>query len=91
MGQIRLPNSDERVMISRRMVGLLAMQVCAVDDATDDEILAICNIQNPAGTSNGWMKVIRKDGDVSPDSEGNTGVPIPCTEVPGRSHFLVVC
>jgi hypothetical protein len=91
MGQIRLPNNDERVMVSRPMVGLFAMQVCAVDDATDEEILSVCNSQNPAGTSNGWMMVVRKEGDVTPDANGNTGLPVPCTEIKGRRHFLVVC
>jgi hypothetical protein len=91
MSKIRIPDADERVMISRPVVGLLAMQVCAVEDATDEEILEVANRDNPSGTRNGWMKVIRKEGDVTPDAAGNKGLPVDCEEVPGRKHFLVVC
>lgn len=91
MPKTRIPEAEERVMVTRSMVGIFAMQVCAVDDATDEEILAVANRDNPSGTRGGWSKVIRKPGDVSPDAEGNTGIPVPCAEVKGRTHFLCVC
>ena len=65
--------------------GLCYMQVCAVEDATDEEILTVCNRDNPAGTSNGWMEVVREN---EPDEAMR---PIACEEYPGRKHFLVRC
>jgi hypothetical protein len=91
MSMIRIPDASERVMVSRPMVGLFAMQVCAVDDATDEEILEVCNRDNPCGTSLGWCKVIRKEGDVPEDSAGNKGIPCPCVAAHGRTHFLITC
>jgi len=38
-----------RVTVSRCWVGFFGVQVCAVKDATDDEILEVCNRENPAG------------------------------------------
>ena len=32
----------ERVVVSREFMGLFSMQVCAVKDATDEEILEVC-------------------------------------------------
>lgn len=67
------------------MSGLCYMQVCAVEDATDEEILAVCNRDNPAGTSKGWREVVREN---DPDAGMR---PIACEEYPGRKHFLVGC
>jgi hypothetical protein len=71
----------ERVVITNAFVGFCHMQVCAVSDATDEEILLVCNSQNPSGTSNGWTMVLR-------DGEGG---PVACEQEPGRMHFLAVC
>lgn len=79
----------ERVVVSRNMVGIVMMQVCAVPDATDEEILTVCNRDNPAGTKAGWSQVIRKEGP-GPFGTANK-MPVPCIEYPGRMHFLVVC
>ena len=77
---------DERVVITRTMVGIVHMQVCAVADATDDEILSICNRENPAGTSNGWSHVCREDDEYWGKTE-----PGPCADHSGRVHYLVHC
>ena len=53
----------KRVEITNMAVGICYMQVCTVLDATDEEILEICNYQNPSGTKQGWTKVIRKEED----------------------------
>lgn len=37
----------DRVLVIRTFVGICHMQVCAVNDATDEEILAVCNHANP--------------------------------------------
>ena len=70
--------------------GLCLMQVCAVADATDKEILEVCNKENPSGTSNGWSEVIRTE---KPDSmwHDKNKMPVKCTDYPGRIHFLVLC
>jgi len=84
--------TGRRVEITRFALGIFAMQVCAVNDATDDEILEVCNRENPSGTSNGWSKVIRKIEDVSglvDDKEDN--LPKPCSQVKNRVHYLIYC
>ncbi len=76
-----------RVVVTRYMINIYSMLVCAVDDATDDEILACCNRYNPAGTSFGWARVVR-----DPLEEDDAGVlPIACEAIPGRTHFIVTC
>lgn len=71
----------EKIIVTKPFVGICHMQVCAESDATDEEILKVCNSQNPSGTSNGWTEVIR---------EGEGG-PVECADVKGRTHFLVSC
>lgn len=69
----------ERVIVTRGMVGICHMQVCTVVNATDEEILAVANRENPSGTSLGWCKVLRDDA------------PVACDAYPRRRHFLVEC
>lgn len=83
-----------RVVITRRMMPkewgiymLCFMGVCAEEDATDEEILEICNSENPCGTTNGWTRVIREA--VSEIEEKLT--PVICADDPGRVHFIVAC
>ena len=51
-----------RVEVTRCVIGACFMQVCCVQDATDEEILEVCNRENPSGTEHGWGKVHR-DGE----------------------------
>ena len=78
-----------RVEITRSIMGILHMQVCAVDDATDEEILKVCNEENPSGVENGWSEVIRESDDSLGREENK--VPVPCEDHEGRTHFLVLC
>ncbi len=64
-------------------MGILYMQVCAVEDATDEEILEICNLENLCGTTNGWVTVCRNE-------ETETS-PVKCESYKGRIHFIVNC
>lgn len=83
----------DRVEITRRALNVCTMQVCAVDDATDAEILEVCNYGNPAGTEHGWMMVLRESNtgeDIGLGHELNKR-PLPCQKYPGRTHFLVLC
>ena len=67
-------------------MGLTAMQVCAEANVTDQEILNHCNTHNPAGTTNGWMKVCREEtGELTPNN------PVKCDDHPERMHFRVEC
>ena len=76
----------DRVTITNSMLGLCAMQVCAVKDATDEEILEVCNRENRAGTTNGWCSVVRYE------REGREHIlPVKCAENPNRTHFIVLC
>lgn len=75
-----------RVLVTRPMLGICHMQVCAVADATDEEILAVCNAQNMSGTSNGWSVVCRKN-----DKFWGRTAPIKCSQDPKRKHFMVAC
>lgn len=72
---------NKRIVVTNPFVGICGMQVCAPKDATDAEILAVCNHENPSGTSNGWSSVIR---------EGQ-GAPVPCSDDPEKMHFLAEC
>lgn len=75
-----------RVVVTNPFVGIWHMQVCATKDATDEEILAVCNLANPSGTSNGWA-IVRKADD---DFWGKVG-PVQCEDHPDRMHYLVAC
>ena len=77
----------DRVVITKYMMGLLGMQVCAERDATNEEILSVCNNQNPSGTSHGWTTVVRTEEDSV--AEGQT--PVQCEECPDRLHFIIFC
>lgn len=79
-----------RVIVTKPFVGLAGMQVCAVDDASDEEILALCNSENPAGTATGWGAVIRDPVQGDPWRTEDVE-PVACADNPGRSHFIVLC
>lgn len=80
----------KRVEITRPMASICGMQVCAVKDATNEEILDVCNKQNPSGTSNGWSVVVRA---VEEDSmfETKDNLPVQCENHSNRLHFIVLC
>jgi hypothetical protein len=76
----------DRVEMTKAWVGVLHMQVCAVDVATDEEILAVCNRDNPLHGTSRWKRVVRGDDPNDPP----VGFPGPCDDHPGRTHLLVV-
>ncbi len=80
----------ERVIVTRQFVNICTMQVCAVSDATDDEILAVCNRENTSGTSMGWSEVLRV-ADEDNMFKGSNKLPVACADDPTRLHFLVLC
>lgn len=82
----------DKVVITRAIVGIYGMQVCAKKDASDEEILMICNRENPSGTTNGWTKVVRhaRGAEIELFNTENS-LPVQCADYPDRSHFLVIC
>lgn len=77
----------DRVFITKRFAGLGTMQVCTASDATDEEILSVCNqdtdkilnsqeIETDHPT---WNHVIR-EGELAP---------VQCEKHPSRKHIIV--
>lgn len=77
----------ERIIITKPMIGIFGMQVCAVQDATDEEILQKCNSENPSGTTAGWGRVVRHLRKQEPIKI----LPVKCEKYPDRKHFLIYC
>lgn len=77
----------KRVIITIPVLGILYMQVCAIADATDEEILDVCNRENQSGTTTGWAGVIREEV----NDFGKDQLPQVCSEYPDRKHFLIYC
>lgn len=76
----------DRVIVTRPMLGITEMQVCAIKDVTDKEILEVCNFENPSGTTEGWNTVVRNiDQGFEPDL-----LPVQCEDYSNRLHFVVV-
>lgn len=75
----------KRVVITQPMIGLCHMQVCAVADATDEEILKVANAENPSGTRHGWSQVAREDYKIE------NARPVVCGDDPNRKHFILIC
>ena len=74
-----------RIEITKPMIGICYMQVCAIHDVTDEEILEYANEHNPAGTENGWVEVARED---HKDSNRH---PVVCEDNIDRRHFILIC
>lgn len=75
-----------RVVVTRPIKGIAHMQVCAVSDATDEEILEVCNRLNPSGAEHGWSSVCHEDS-----AFWGKVAPIQCADDPTRTHFIVSC
>lgn len=67
------------------------MQVCAIADVTDEEILSACNSENPQMVSGGWHSVVRSAEDCKRLGLNANAVPGDCVECKGRKHFIAVC
>lgn len=75
----------DRIIVTNAFVGICGMQVCVEKDATDKEILAVANAQNPSGTTSGWTKVIRENDDPEECR------PVVCKSNPNRLHLILTC
>lgn len=72
------------VVVTSPSIGLLYMQVCCKKGVSDQEILEVCNTDNPCGTSLGWANVIRNDTE-------KHKCPVQCVDDPDREHILINC
>lgn len=72
----------EDIIITKAMVGICHMQVCAIKSLSDKEIVDYANRFNPSGTSNGWSCVVRDDDRLKP---------VQCEDHPDRQHLILVC
>lgn len=88
-----MPKEGQRVCVTMPYAGLRAMQVCAVEDATDEEILKVCNEENPQMVSGGWHTVVRTEEQAMELAAwgGTSAIPGKCADCPGRLHILVLC
>ena len=76
----------DRVIITKPIVGICHMQVCAHESVTDEEILKKCNQENPSGTTNGWTTVHHTDDEFW----GKIG-PVRCKDYADRKHYMISC
>ena len=79
-----------RVEVTKPMIGLCYMQVCAEADATHEEILEVANRENPAGTTGGWMEVADEN------HEDEKMRPVNCEDNDilngkNRKHYILIC
>ena len=89
MGVIAMPSGPTpkasqfhpRVELMTEMHG--AATVCAVNDATDEEILVVCN--KALRRMPGWCRVVREGSNVP-----TVLWPRPCPEYPDRIHYVVL-
>lgn len=91
MSGLPYPKPGQRVCVTLPFAGLRAMQVCAVEDATNEEILEVCNKENPQMVTGGWHTVVRTEEDVFKAEVDIAALPGPCVECPGRLHIIVLC
>jgi hypothetical protein len=81
----------DRVVITAPVVGICHMQVCAVPEVGDEEILEVCNQGNPSGTTHGWSHVIRENEPSSDFWPIEKFKPVQCSMHPEGKHSQVVC
>ena len=77
----------DKIVVTRAILGICHMQVCAESEATDEEILGVANSENPSGTTHGWCEVKR----TLKDDESEKMLPVKCKDDPKRTHYLLVC
>jgi hypothetical protein len=75
-------NAETRADVVVYRHGIVHCSVCAPADLAQNEVESAVNLENPAGTSEGW-KVIEPAF-----SSGETN---PCVCHDGRQHWLMTC
>jgi len=67
------------------------MQVCVVADASDSEILEVCNRENPQMVTGGWHTIVRDKAHARQIGVDECAAPGDCVECPGRKHKIAIC
>ena len=75
-----------KIVVTKHMIGICHMQVCAEKDSTDKEVLEVANRENPSGTSGGWAEVYREGSSCDDNCK-----PVVCADDPERIHLMLVC
>ncbi len=86
-----MPKEGQRVLVTLPWAGLRAMQVCVMKNATDEEILEVCNRENPQRTTGGWHTVVRSAEHARELHLDETSAPGQCHDCPDRMHKIAVC
>lgn len=86
-----MPKPGQRVCVTLPYAGFRAMQVCVVQDATDQEILEVCNRENPQLVSRGWHTVVRDAAHAREIGVDECAAPGKCVECPDRLHKIAIC
>lgn len=89
--KIELPKEDDRVFVTNVFAGFRAMQVCVREDVPDEEILEVCNNENPQLVEGGWHTVVRDEEHAGECGVDGTAAPGPCADCEGRMHKIVLC
>jgi len=87
--QLKLPAPDQRVFMTG-VFTIRGTQVCVVADATDEEILEVCNREDPQLCTGGWHTVVRDGEHARELGVDECAAPGPCANCPGRLHKIVV-
>ena len=86
-----LPKDNQRVLVTLPYAGFHAMQVCVLKGVPDEEILRVCNSENPQRISGGWHTVVRDAKHAEELGVDLEAAPGQCVEYPDRLHKIVLC
>jgi len=86
-----MPQEGQRVLVTLPYAGFRAMQVCVVEEATDEEILKICNRENPQLVNGGWHTVVKSKKHAKECGVDENSAPGKCEDCPGRLHKIILC
>lgn len=75
--------TEPDVIVTKPMVGICHMQVCARRGTPYETIEVQANLQNPSGLDHGWRVL----GDEAPEKDR----PVTCAQDSERVHYLLVC
>lgn len=88
---LSMPKEGQRVCVTMPYAGFRAMQVCVVEDASDEEILAVCNRENRQLVTSGWHTVVKSKEHAKECGVDEAAAPGKCVECKGRWHKIALC
>lgn len=81
--QTQEPQEIADVIVTRAVLGICHMQVCAHKTVPHDAVEREANRENPAGTEHGWRLLL--------DDAAENQRPVVCETHPDRLHYMLVC